>query len=96
MSEPSLNELYHTVTRMDSNLNKMVDFVYGDLSNPENSYIFRNDKRMDKMETKIDVLITEKNKRDKRNSAISITAIGGAIIALIKSFWQNLTTINGG
>jgi len=85
--------IQETLTSLENNVNKIVDFIYGDLENPQSGYIHRQEKRLSSIETTITSFVKEREKKERLNSRISYAAIGTAAGAFVKSFWG---MFNGG
>ena len=102
MPEPTITDLHNTMERCIDKIDKVNRDVtdikiglYGPLSAPGTGFINETNTHIKSLNSKIITLLTESEDRksDKKwTFRAAITAIIGAVIAIVKSFWTSWST----
>jgi len=97
MSEPTMRDVHNTMTRCIEKIDKVTGDItdiktglYGPLSAPGTGFIVETNTHIKSLDGKMKLLLTERDdrKKDKKwTLRAAITAMVGAVVALLKSFW---------
>ena len=99
MSEPTMRDVHNTMTRCIEKIDKVTGDItdiktglYGPLSAPGTGFIVETNTHIKSLDGKMEILLSERDDRkaDKKwTFRAAITAIIGAVIAIVKSFWTS-------